>query len=827
MSFSTILTRSFAVLMTALILSLSVQAQQPSAAQIEQFKQLPRAQQEALAKQYGVDISQLTGNSSANRLQENAVAPLQQAEVKASTNTPRSAPKAAGLPRFGESLFDANISTFSPVANAPVPEKYRLGPDDTLLVQVYGKQNDTYELVVNREGSVNLPDLGPANVAGLTYLEASELIRNRITAANIGLQAAVTMGQLRTINIFVAGEARNPGMYAVSALTSVTQALFVSGGVSDIGSLRDIKVTRSGKTVANFDLYELLLRGQNSNDIILQHGDVLFISPIGTMVTIEGEVQRPAHYELAKSESLNTLIAMAGGLKAGALSNAISVQRTAAAGRELVTVDLSNTSQQNFMLKAGDHVIVSQLSARVLDQVTIAGAVARPGQYAWRQGLHLHDILTNVWSDLINTTDADYALVVRKLNNRGDVDVIQFNLLDALNVNSMPQTPLRLQAQDIVLVFNQGNQSYQRDVLNAHIKNAVEERLAQFNNNALLAGDVAGNFFRNLEGKNASIGASQFTVAEQNLSPSGIVESYIASMLNQMFFDKNYIGLSKHLTRRELLFPLLQMLRKQSNNIQLLPIVSISGDVKVAGEYPLPVNGSVSMLVKAAGGLNSSAFPERAELSRFIQHSGDIKLNQQNINIDLGKMLTDAETDMLLASRDRLNVLTTPDWSHVRLVNVQGEVKFPGTYQVLKGEKLSEVIKRAGGFTSNAYPYGAVFTRENIKRREQEQAERLMQQLRADIASKSLTSSSLVPSASGAPSIAMIQELQAIEPVGRLAIDLESIMMGQTEFDIELDNNDAIFIPRRQNSVTVMGEVQHPGSHRYRSGLNVKDYLSL
>jgi polysaccharide export outer membrane protein len=831
--------RQLVVSAAALLIAMGVLAQQPSAAQLEQFKQLPKAQQEALAKQYGFDLSLLSGNSNANRLQSEDVEKLKQAgasndmrfqqalsDLSDKRMNRQSDEEKDKLQRFGKNLFDADISTFAPVANAPVANSYLLGPDDTLLLQVYGKQNNDYELVVNREGSVNLPDLGPLNVAGLTFSQASSLIRNRISEANIGVQAAVTMGQLRTINIFIAGEARNPGMYAVSALTTVTQALFVSGGVSEIGSLRHIRVTRAGKSVTEFDLYDLLLKGDNSNDITLQHGDVVFMPPAAAIVAVEGEVRRPAYYELVKGETLGQLLSMAGGMQASAHVNGVSLQRSGPNGRELINLNLAEPIAQNFTLRSGDKLVVPRLSLRIKDQVTIAGAVARPGHYAWTNGMQLHQLLGNAWSDLLQTTDTDYALVVRSINNRGHIKVLQFNLLDAVDSSQADDfTPLILQPQDIVLVFHQLNLAHEREQLNSFVREAVKNNLSQFTENVLLSGDVLSNFFKQIESNNALIASSQFKFDEVDLSEQVIIKNFINNILQQLFVNPEYLVLSKHFTRRELLFPLLQTLRKQSTDQHAIPIVSLSGDVKVPGEYPLPETGDIAMLIQAAGGLKSSAYLPRAELSRFtVQQVARNGIDQQNINIDLGAILRGDQPDLQLASRDRINVFSTPDWSQVRLVEIQGEVRFPGIYQVLKGEKLSDVLKRAGGFTSDAYPYGAIFTRQAIKMREAEQAEKLLDQLKSDLTSRILTSGQAL---TAAIPMNMLEELQTLEPVGRMVIDLEHIVQGRTEFDIEIEHKDMLYIPRVQTSITVMGEVQHPGSHRFRSGVSVKDYLAL
>ncbi len=431
------------------ICSIFVVSAQPTAAQLEQFKQLPRAQQEALAKQYGVDLSQISQGSSDGQLQPQSEKIVPRTPVIENVATA----KPAGIIRFGSNLFDPNISTFAPVANVPVTDNYQLGPDDTILLQIYGKQNNKYELVVDRNGNVNLPDIGPVSVSGLTFSEASSLLKESITQANIGLQAAVSMGKLRTINIFVAGEARNPGMYAVSALTSVTQALYVSGGVTEIGSLRDIRITRAGQIVGSFDLYKLLLEGDNSNDITLQHGDVIFISPIGKVATVNGAIRRPAIYELKPADTLGKIIDMAGGLLPEAQLKNVVIERSTTSGRELINIDLADVNNFNRSIINGDRLSIPHLSSRIHQQVTLVGAIERPGNYAWNSGLRLNDIISDKWTDLLQTTDMTYALLVSRKNDRGDIEVKQFNLLDALTEFDKQ---IQLKPQDIVVIFHKG-----------------------------------------------------------------------------------------------------------------------------------------------------------------------------------------------------------------------------------------------------------------------------------------------------------------------------------------------------------------------------------
>lgn len=809
-------------------------AQSVSPAMLEQFKQLPKSEQQRLAKQYGVDLNQLNG--AANNVQQAEVEQLQpfeqikQAKLADEKKLIADAEEEKKLKRFGVAMFDAEISTFAPVSNAPVPDSYILGPDDTLVVQMYGKQTENHELKVDRDGNINLPEVGPVSVAGLKFSAARDLINNRIQQASIGVNAAVSMGQLRTINIMIAGEARNPGMYAVSALTTVTQALFVAGGVSDIGSLRHITVNRSGKRVAEFDLYDLLLKGENSNDVNLQHGDVVFIRPAVALVSIDGEVQRPAIYELVANDTVQTALNMAGGTKPSAFVSKTKINRVQQGQSVLINLDLSKKANLSQLLQAGDVVYVPTVAARLQHQVVIAGAVERPAFYAWQQGLQFNDIIDNIWTDLLLTTDLDYALVLRQINNQGDIEVIQFNVATAIaDANGIVQQPLSLEARDVVVLFHYGNETNNRSALNDYLRKQLESELTLLNENALLSGDVAATVFKRLQEENTTIEASRYTefdaVKEAEKNTYALLESKLNNMLSQLYTDSRYIELSKHLSRRELVFPILKKLQQQSNTQQDLAIVSVSGDVKVPGEYPLARNAGIKQLLQAASGLNVSAYLPRAELSRYRgQASNSNKILQQNINIDLDAILGSTENDLNLKSRDRLNVFETPAWSETRLVTVAGEVHFPGTYQVLKGETLSQLVKRAGGFTEEASLFGAIFTREGIKLREKEQTLRLLEQIKADISTKALSDQN---GSVSADAITLVNQVADFEPIGRLVIDLDAIVAGNNNFDIALEDKDQLIIPRKQNSISIIGEVQHAGTHRFDRTKSVADYLRL
>lgn len=780
-----------AVFILSALVALPAVAVTPSPAMIEQFKQLPKAEQEKLAGQYGIDLKQINSESAVESI---AIAePLKQSDKVLSKQKGASTPDGATsessdaetpvFSRFGMNMFDSKISTFAPVDNMPVPENYILGPDDALVVQLYGKETGKQSLRIGRDGLVQLDDVGPVQLAGLNFSDAAALIESQISSTKIGVNAAVSMGQLRTINIFIAGEARFPGMYAVSAMTTVTQALFVAGGVSEIGSLRQIEVKRHGNNIGQFDLYDLLLRGNNQQDIHLQHGDVVFVAPVNALVEVDGEVNRSAIYEIKPGEKIADVLKMAGGTKSTAHLKSVALERVNKDNLKVLNnIDLTQGGDLAIPMQDGDQLRVAAISNRIENEVVLVGAVVRPGRYAYREGMQLNDIIRGVWSDLLPTVDLDYLLVLREINPRGDVDVLQLNLADTLGLNSQALArPFVLQPRDVVVVFHQGIE-----------KSEKLEKSDKFDMTDSIKFD----------------------------------DSFKA-----VFSDSEFLNDSPSLTRQQMLQPILDKLRKQSTSQMPLSIASVFGEVKVPGEYPIASNASVKDLLIAAGGVKDSAYLPRAELSRYDGHSSSSsQMIVSNLNVNLLELDTNPAQNVALQSRDRLNVLAMPDWSVSRTIKITGEVRFPGTYQLSKGETMSQLIERAGGFTDYAFPFGAVFTREKIQQREQTEYNRLLNQLKADIATRALSSNSNpLAGAAVSPeqSIKLIEQLGEQQMAGRLVIDMTQIEAGNPEYDLEVEQGDALFIPRKNSAVSVVGEVQNPGTHSYNAALSVDDYLAL
>lgn len=856
--------------LAALFAALPVSAVTPSPAMLAQFKNLSPAEQQRLAKQYGIELPAGSMGSAAQQAQPQVLVPQQQSPIIETIDSqfsnyaqPLTEEEKANQ-RFGMNMFNSQISTFAPVDNAPVPENYRLGPDDILLLQLFGKQNSSEELIVGRDGAVNLPEIGPVNVSGLTVAQASDVIANKVREAMIGVDAAVTMGKLRTINIFVAGEAKTPGMFAVSALTTVTQSLYLAGGVSDIGSLRDIQVKRAGATVGRFDLYDLLLRGDSSGDIQLQHGDVVFVAPLKATVQVTGEIKRAAVYEVKSGETIDTLLSMAGGTKAGAYPQSVVLERYNSNNlRDLLNLDLTNAVNRQMALRDGDLLRIAETSPRIENVVTVAGAVVRPGFYAWQQGIRVSDLIKSFWSDLHMTADLDYALVVREINNAGDVKVLQFSLADAINHPS-GDANLSLKPRDLVMVFHHADQSIQRDKLNDYLRKQITDRYKLMPDMRWTAAeDLTARAFDDLlieskqreanqllQGQTTSVGGQQLVKPKTDLSTTTLstsnqvasanaqttndaeivdlgvdaLPSIMRDIMARIFRDKDVLALSASFSRTELLHPLLQKLRAQVRRGADPMIVSVSGEVKVPGDYPRAENADVASLIAAAGGLTQSAYLNRAELTRAVLASDKNGIEAQNIAVNLSQVFA-GETSLALQDRDRLNVFPVPDWNIERTIELRGEVRFPGRYTIQRGEMLSSVIQRAGGLSRNAFMQGAIYTREDIKERERIQIKKLADQLRADIATKSLSQVEGATPAQDA--LLMIDQLEKQQPVGRLVLDLPSILAGMPEADVQVQDGDLFYVPRNDNTISIVGEVQHASSHRYQKDLSFEQYLQL
>jgi polysaccharide biosynthesis/export protein len=299
------------------------------------------------------------------------------------------------LPIFGASMFAGIVpSTFSPVDNVPVTPDYVIGPGDELRLQVWGQINEQGSFTVDRTGSIALPQLGAVHVAGLRFSQVTEFLRGQLGRIYRNFDLNVNLGQLRSIQIFVVGQARRPGSYTIGSMSTLLNALFASGGPTPQGSLRDIQVQRGGRTVSHFDLYDLLLRGDKSKDVALAPGDVIFIPPVGPSVALLGSVNTPAIYELRGETTAEQLIALGGGRTSAAGGGQLRLQRVFEQSM-LTMIDVDKEQATSMPLQSGDMLAVGSIVDRFKDAVTLRGNVANPGRYVWHAGMKITDLIPN------------------------------------------------------------------------------------------------------------------------------------------------------------------------------------------------------------------------------------------------------------------------------------------------------------------------------------------------------------------------------------------------------------------------------------------------
>ncbi|KPZ66996.1 MULTISPECIES: SLBB domain-containing protein [unclassified Pseudoalteromonas] len=792
----------------------SVLAFTPTAAQIEQFKKLPKAQQEALARQYGVDLSTITGKTTSEESLEveSTIQPRLEKEEEQLTDEERFAPKESEVEPFGYDIFAGEPTSFMPTENAAVPDTYLIGRGDELNINFYGKESESYDLTVDREGRINIPNLSPVQVAGLTFMEVKELIKAKVEQEVIGVKAFVSVGRLRSIRILVLGEAYKPGSYSVSSLATVSHALFVSGGVSDIASLRNIQIKRAGKVVANFDLYDLLINGDSSNDIILKPGDVVFIPSVGSQVAVEGLVKRPAIFELKKGETAAQLLKMAGGLKPQAYAKKAIVERFNNNNmKEVLSVDFSG-NQINYIPRDGDRIRFNPVSFQYQNSISLIGAVARPGHYQWFEGKHISDVLTSVRGDLLPQADLGYGLLVREINIAGDIEVFQFDIAQA--IVKAAEHDLELKANDKLFVFSRYQEKQAEEAALANMALTVEQQQQQIK--VKQWHEYQRKEFERYVGVLKP--EDPFKEEEKELSIAEISKRK-AKEEEQELKPEDYAAFSRY----TLLKPIIAKLKQQASVQKAMQLVEINGHVTYPGIYPLTVGSEVNELIAAAGGLLESAYTEQAEITRVVAGEGS-KVEHVKFNLAQA-MVGKTSENKVLRSKDSINIFSIPNWQENVKVELKGEVKFPGIYTIRRGETLTNLLERAGGFSEFAEPDAAIFTRESIRQQEQKQLAKLAEDLRRDIATKSFEKSVSSTRLSYDEMNKLLLDLANVEAVGRLVIDLP--LIAEDKQNLVLQNGDTLYVPSLRDSISVIGEVNYTTSHLYKPGVSVDQYIDL
>jgi protein involved in polysaccharide export with SLBB domain len=727
--------------------------------------------------------------------------------------------------RFGLEVFrnSSNLPGVIPM-DLPVGPDYVVGPGDSLAVDLWGGYSQRLVRVVDRTGRVSLPEVGPVLVSGKSLGDVQLTVQRIMRSQFRDVSADVSVSRLRTIRVYVVGDVVEAGAYDISSLSTPLNALVMAGGVTTRGSLRTLKHYRGKQLIQEVDAYDLLLHGVRSDVQQLQSGDTILIPPIGPLVTVEGMVRRPAVYELRSETSLAQVLELAGGILPTAALRHIEVQRVEAhEKRTMLSLDLTSTGDnqaidlqlQDFAIRGGDQVHLFPIASYNEDAVYLQGHVLRPGRYSYKKGMKLIDLISS-YGDLLPEPAPHYAEIVRLNAPDFHPTVESFDLADAL---ATPASAPTLQALDTVRVFSRYDFQAPPDVwVGGEVRSPGKYRTsgqAHLRDAIYLAGGTAPD---------ASLDSAQLfrTQADGTLKILSVDlrEALAGNPVNNILLQ----------SRDRIL------VHRNPANVEPASVY-IKGEVAKPGRYPLATNMRVEDLVRVAGGLKRSADSESADLTRFAAGSFPEGPNER-LEVKLAAALGgDANEDVTLRNGDVLSIRQVPQWNDLgATIKVRGEVQHPAAYGIQPGERLSSLLHRCGGFTAQAYPYGAVLLRTQVRELQMTSQLELVQRIKTqETYLKSLPENDSDQKNAKLTAIAQtetaLQQLEATAPIGRVVIHIPSNVKDLNSFsrspaDVVLQDGDELIIPKKTNYVMVSGQVYNPTAVSYVAGKSAKWYLS-
>jgi protein involved in polysaccharide export with SLBB domain len=724
--------------------------------------------------------------------------------------------------RFGLEVFrnSANDPEAIPM-DLPVGPDYVIGPGDGLEIDLWGGVSQRLFRVVDREGRVSLPEAGPLLVSGRSLGDVQLAVQQVLRTEYRDISADVSLSRLRTVRVYVVGDVAEPGAYDISSLSTPLNALFAAGGVTSRGSLRALKHYRGKQLVEEVDAYDLLLHGVRSDLRRLENGDTLLVPPVASQVKVDGMVRRPAIYELRGESSLADVLELAGGILPTATLRHVEVQRVEAhEKRTMLTLDLSPTGDldsakkqlEAFKISDGDEVHIFPIAPYNEDAIYIQGHVLRPGKYSYKSGMKLSDLIAS-YKDLLPEPAPHYAEIVRLNAPDFHPTVESFDLTAAL---ANPASAPKLQPLDTVRVFSRYDFEPAPEVwVGGEVREPGKYRTsgqAHLRDVVYQAGGVT---------QDASLDSAQLfrTQADGTMK--------ILSVDLREALAGNPVDNVVMQPRDRLL------VHRNATQVDP-PTVYIKGEVAKPGRYPLTTNMRVEDLVRVAGGLKRSAYTESADLSRFDTNATRTSPTER-LDVNLAAAMSgDSKTDVPLRDGDILTIRQLPRWKDIGAsMAVRGEVLHPGTYGIEPGERLSSILSRSGGFGSEAYPYGAVLMRREVRDLEMKAHMELVQRVKAEeVTLKALPDTDADQKNAKLTAIgqteATLAQLQASAPIGRVVMHISPDMKAwqNTSADVQVRDGDVLFVPKKAGYVMVNGQVFNPTAVSYRPGHSAKWYLS-
>ena len=754
------------------------QAQQASAASFAgqamdtQGSSNPRSQDN---QQVYVDNAGINGRSpNANAAQQSFFSP------DPVTDLQKLARQSTGemLPIFGRDLFQRAPSTFAPADQIPVTPDYVVGPGDEILLRISGAESFNSQLTVDTAGNIYVPKVGSIQVAGLRASALQSRITEEVNHVYRNYKLSVSLGHLRSIQVYVVGEARRPGAYTISALSTILNALFVSGGPDVQGSLRHIQIRRNGQVLPEFDLYDLVLRGDKSRDARLESDDTIFIPPVGPQVALGGSVRHPALYEIKPGSTLEDLLQLAGGFSATATPTQIRLERVEDnTARQVMQVNL-DVAGRSMLLHDGDVLYAGHITDGYEKSVTLRGNLANPGRFAWHPGMKLSDIIPDRRSLL--TTD-----YWRERNRLG----VPMPLFEPA---PLPRP----------MYLGQPGQGTSEGL-------ASNTRTGQGNL------PVDGSQANTLDSGGMNR-ASATDSSPQGLDPASQIGLAVGGVLpSEIANDTDY--------------------RNELNTVQ-------GNNARNENGAALNKSREMRQTASSGGPINRIQIPvpEIDWAYAVIERLDPNTLKSSLVPFNLGKLVQggDPSQDLLLQPGDVVTILSqkdilVPQELQTKYVRLEGEFVGSGVYSVEPNETLEQLVQRAGGFTSKAYLYGSSFQRESARIFQQQRLDEYVAQLSTDMErataerAASSTTGILDPN-SLAEQRSLVSQLRQMRATGRVVLEFRPQSTGIASVpSIPLENGDVFRVPSKPNTVSVIGAVYGQNVFLYDARRHLEDYIDL
>ena len=673
------------------------------------------------------------------------------------------------LPLYGADFFENLNNNNGQFSRSPVADDYVLGAGDQLYIRVWGSTSAEATVTIDRQGSIAMPKLGTLRLAGVKAGQVDSVVKAFFSKFYKDIEVNVSVGKLRKITVFVVGQARNPGSYSFTGQSTLTSALFASGGPNSGGSLRNLQLKRQGQTVAEFDLYNFLSKGDKSQDVRLQDGDVIFYPKASGYIALMGKVNTQAVFEVKSArDTVGDFVSLTGGLPITADPRRATLERIQPGfdqPRTVQNISLSDTKTQvgagllglQTQVQNGDVLSVSAIVPELANAVMLRGAVAQPARLAWKQGMRVSDVIGQ--KSLLISPES-----VRKQN-----EVLFDKFEQERTARGRARVPVDLASERVLLGTNGGS---------------------EFEKNQALMGSNSSSYLTSNLPSLRGPDSSQPTKAADPSKPSELTDR----------------------------------------------------DVAVA-QLGKPVISDESLADKI-GQLSEQINLDYAVVERFSRETLQVNL----LPFNLGQVLSNpkGQDDLLLEAGDVITVFSHKDiqipTSRIRaFVRIEGEVNNPGVYQVSSGETLKTLIQKAGGTTAEAYLFATGLFREEVKKSQQRNMDKLLRKMESE-SSGSVAQITQSGGASADPSAiqAKVQSAQQaqrqslerfrmLKPEGRISLGIQpSVAITPDNFPaIRLENGDRIYIPPRPDFIQIFGAINTESALVYRAGLSVKDYIAM